>query len=149
MIYQGNNSDLSMAYNPFFLHRPSDYSALLAQQQQYLSNIALQGPGYAASLLPKLQQAMGRSPLTPADLLHPLHQRQIRNMDPPESEIHDDPKVELEGKDLWDQFHKIGTEMVITKSGRYVPVVFILEIFFTNFYYLILLSVRYFIISTH
>lgn len=138
-----------MAYNPFFLHRPSDYSALLAQQQQYLSNIALQGPGYAASLLPKLQQAMGRSPLTPADLLHPLHQRQIRNMDPPESEIHDDPKVELEGKDLWDQFHKIGTEMVITKSGRYVPVVFILEIFFTNFYYLILLSVRYFIISTH
>lgn len=118
MIYQGNNSDLSMAYNPFFLHRPSDYSALLAQQQQYLSNIALQGPGYAASLLPKLQQAMGRSPLTPADLLHPLHQRQMRNMDPPESEIHDDPKVELEGKELWDQFHKIGTEMVITKSGR-------------------------------
>lgn len=109
-----------MAYNPFFLHRPADYSALLAQQQQYLSNIALQSPGYAASLLPKLQQVMGRSPLTPADLLHPFHQRQIRNMDPPESEIHDDPKVELEGKELWDQFHNIGTEMVITKSGRFV-----------------------------
>jgi hypothetical protein len=120
MIYQGNNSDISMAYNPFFLHRPADYSALLAQQQQYLSNIALQSPGYAASLLPKLQQVMGRSPLTPADLLHPFHQRQMRNMDPPESEIHDDPKVELEGKELWDQFHNIGTEMVITKSGRFV-----------------------------
>jgi hypothetical protein len=26
--------------------------------------------------------------------------------------IHDDPKVELEGKDLWDQFHQHGTEMV-------------------------------------
>ncbi|CAF1677711.1 unnamed protein product [Adineta ricciae] len=26
--------------------------------------------------------------------------------------VHDDPKVELEGKDLWDQFHQHGTEMV-------------------------------------
>ncbi|CAF4032083.1 unnamed protein product, partial [Rotaria sp. Silwood1] len=25
--------------------------------------------------------------------------------------IHDDPKVELESKDLWDQFHQHGTEM--------------------------------------
>ncbi|KAJ8403898.1 hypothetical protein AAFF_G00347660 [Aldrovandia affinis] len=36
----------------------------------------------------------------------------------PEEEGEDDPKVTLEAKDLWDQFHKIGTEMVITKSGR-------------------------------
>ena len=26
--------------------------------------------------------------------------------------IHDDPKAELESKDLWDQFHQHGTEMV-------------------------------------
>lgn len=32
----------------------------------------------------------------------------------------DDPKVTLEGKDLWEKFHKLGTEMVITKSGRWV-----------------------------
>lgn len=114
MIFQGNNSDnLSMAYNPFFLHRPSDYGSLLAQQQ-YLSNIALQSPGYAASLLPKL----GRGPLG-GDILHSLSSRHLRGMDTPESEVHDDPKVELDSKDLWDQFHKIGTEMVITKSGRY------------------------------
>ncbi|KAK3099509.1 hypothetical protein FSP39_005522 [Pinctada imbricata] len=107
-----------MSYNPFFLHRPSDYSSLLAQQQ-YLSNIALQSPGYAASIFPKLQQAgMGRSPLSPGDLLHPLHSRHIRGMEPPEQDVHDDPKVDLEGKDLWDMFHKCGTEMVITKSGR-------------------------------
>ncbi|XP_061162216.1 T-box transcription factor TBX2-B-like [Saccostrea echinata] len=113
MIFQGNNTDnLPMAYNPFFLHRPSDYSSLLAQQQ-YLSNIALQSPGYAASLLPKL----GRSPLG-GDMLHSLGSRHLRGMEPPETEVHDDPKVELEGKELWDQFHKIGTEMVITKSGR-------------------------------
>ncbi|XP_051967727.1 T-box transcription factor TBX3 [Xyrauchen texanus] len=29
-----------------------------------------------------------------------------------------DPVVHLEGKELWGQFHKSGTEMVITKSGR-------------------------------
>ena len=32
----------------------------------------------------------------------------------------DDPKAELDNKDLWDQFHHIGTEMVITKTGRLV-----------------------------
>lgn len=30
----------------------------------------------------------------------------------------DEPKVYLESSDLWRQFHKHGTEMVITKSGR-------------------------------
>ncbi|XP_051974334.1 T-box transcription factor TBX3-like [Xyrauchen texanus] len=30
----------------------------------------------------------------------------------------DDTAVHLEGKELWGQFHKSGTEMVITKSGR-------------------------------
>ena len=34
--------------------------------------------------------------------------------------VTDDPKVTLESKDLWSQFHMYGTEMVITKSGRYV-----------------------------
>ena len=40
---------------------------------------------------------------------------------PPEgqdADVKDDPKAELEGCDLWKKFHSIGTEMVITKSGR-------------------------------
>ena len=32
--------------------------------------------------------------------------------------VTDDPKVTLEAKELWTQFHSFGTEMVITKSGR-------------------------------
>ena len=28
-------------------------------------------------------------------------------------------KIELEDKELWDQFFKYGSEMVISKSGRY------------------------------
>ena len=35
-----------------------------------------------------------------------------------EDNVQDDPKVTLEHKELWAQFHKHGTEMVITKSGR-------------------------------
>lgn len=30
----------------------------------------------------------------------------------------DEPKVHLEASDLWREFHRCGTEMVITKSGR-------------------------------
>ncbi|XP_020344181.1 T-box transcription factor TBX3-like [Oncorhynchus kisutch] len=35
-----------------------------------------------------------------------------------EDATEDDPKVNLEARELWTQFHKFGTEMVITKSGR-------------------------------
>lgn len=38
-----------------------------------------------------------------------------------EDGVQDDPKVTLESKELWMQFHQLGTEMVITKSGRWVP----------------------------
>ncbi len=113
----------SMAYNPFLLHRPSDYSmsSILAAQPQYIPGLhpGFGAHGVPASILPKLQQTVARSPLTPADVLVPQHlPRPLRSMEPPESEVQDDPKVELESKDLWEQFHGFGTEMVITKSGR-------------------------------
>lgn len=34
------------------------------------------------------------------------------------TDVDDDPVVHIEAKDLWEKFHKCGTEMVITKSGR-------------------------------
>lgn len=34
--------------------------------------------------------------------------------------IKDDPQVELEDKELWDQFNDCVNEMIITKSGRWV-----------------------------
>lgn len=38
---------------------------------------------------------------------------------PPEDDgVQDDPKVELDERDLWQKFSQCGTEMVITKSGR-------------------------------
>jgi hypothetical protein len=108
----------NMAFNPFLLHRPSDYSvhSLLAHPH-YLPSV-LPPHGLPSSILPKLQHTMARCPLTPADLLTQHIPRPLRSIDPAENEVHDDPKVELDGKDLWEQFHKYGTEMVITKSGR-------------------------------
>ena len=37
-----------------------------------------------------------------------------------QSHVKTDPniKVTLENQDLWREFHKIGTEMIITKMGR-------------------------------
>ena len=40
--------------------------------------------------------------------------------------VNPDPniKVNLENDDLWKSFHKIGTEMIITKMGRYAKLTF-------------------------
>ncbi len=124
----------AMAYNPFLLHRHTDYSmsSILAAQPQYAGlpglhpgfaaaahAAAAAGAGVPASILPKLQQTVARSPLTPADVLMSQHiPRPLRSLEPPDSEVQDDPKVELESKELWEKFHSFGTEMVITKSGR-------------------------------
>ncbi|XP_055692362.1 optomotor-blind protein isoform X2 [Lutzomyia longipalpis] len=55
-----------------------------------------------------------------ASVAHQLHpaMRPLRTIQPDDDGVVDDPKVTLEGKDLWEKFHKLGTEMVITKSGR-------------------------------
>lgn len=49
---------------------------------------------------------------------HPGLMRPLQPLQPEDDGVVDDPKVTLEGKDLWEKFHKLGTEMVITKSGR-------------------------------
>ncbi|XP_064612737.1 T-box transcription factor TBX2-A-like isoform X2 [Liolophura sinensis] len=72
-------------------------------------------------LLPKFTVGPGRSPPFMGDMLAAYHHQlqQIgAGMDNNDADVRDDPKVELEGKDLWGNFHERGTEMVITKSGR-------------------------------
>ncbi|KDQ71826.1 Optomotor-blind protein [Zootermopsis nevadensis] len=48
---------------------------------------------------------------------HPFLLQRPTDFSPEDDGVVDDPKVTLEGKDLWEKFHKLGTEMVITKSG--------------------------------
>lgn len=125
MIYEHSGREAAVSdmqsYNPFLMHRPSDYSmhSILASQPTYPTL----HPGLPASMVPKLHQNLsGRTPLTAADIFLPqrLSPRPLRTVEPPESEAADDPKVELESRDLWERFHNFGTEMVITKSGRWV-----------------------------
>ena len=90
---------------------------------------------YPGSLLPKLpphhphaHHPLGTPYTTAEDVVlasvaaHQLHpaMRPLRALQPEDDGVVDDPKVTLEGKDLWEKFHKLGTEMVITKSGRFV-----------------------------
>ena len=44
----------------------------------------------------------------------------VVNIDADDADVQDDPVVELESKELWEKFHAMDTEMVITKSGRFV-----------------------------
>ncbi|XP_025091991.1 T-box transcription factor TBX2-B-like isoform X1 [Pomacea canaliculata] len=113
--------DPRMAFTPFLFPRGPDYPAMstLLAPSPFVSSLGLQPPGLAP-MLPKLSGGLGRGPLTAADLLghHSDHFRPLRALEPPEPEVQDDPKVDLESKDLWEKFHRLGTEMVITKSGR-------------------------------
>jgi len=40
---------------------------------------------------------------------------------PPQPTLPGDVEAKLENNELWQQFHSIGTEMIITKCGRLVP----------------------------
>ncbi|KAK4878688.1 hypothetical protein RN001_011194 [Aquatica leii] len=88
---------------------------------------------YPGTLIPKISHPHPHHPLsghpytTAEDVVlaavaahnhHPAMVRPLRAIQPEEDGVIDDPKVTLEGKDLWEKFHKLGTEMVITKSGR-------------------------------
>ncbi|KAL8562100.1 hypothetical protein ACOMHN_031871 [Nucella lapillus] len=80
-----------------------------------------------ASLL-KLQHSLGAGGLFPRELLaqHDPYNPLLRMGLPPappvdsgvDPDVKDDPGADLEGHELWNSFHKLGTEMVITKSGR-------------------------------
>ncbi|XP_059264487.1 T-box transcription factor TBX3 isoform X1 [Mustela nigripes] len=117
----------SMAYHPFLPHRAPDFamSAVLGHQPPFFPALTLPPNGAAALSLPGalakpiMDQLVGAAETgLPFSSLGPqAHLRPLKTMEP-EEEVEDDPKVHLEAKELWDQFHKRGTEMVITKSGR-------------------------------
>lgn len=107
-----------MAYNPFLLSRPNEFnlSSLLPPSAQ--PPYSMPGFGFGGGAHLGQNPFLPRFPgLGPDDL---FGQHGVTPVGPPEPDdgVTDDPKVELEGKDLWDQFHQFGTEMVITKSGR-------------------------------
>ncbi|XP_036976743.1 T-box transcription factor TBX2b-like [Acanthopagrus latus] len=107
----------AMAYQPFQAHRPAalPLSAFFA---------AAQPPFFPGLTLPDLsslsEPLSGRSDAgLHAALGRPQHHppRSSKSLQPEEGPA-DEPKVTLDSQNLWSEFHKRGTEMVITKSGR-------------------------------
>ncbi|KAG8190800.1 hypothetical protein JTE90_005836 [Oedothorax gibbosus] len=125
MRFESGDFGPGMAYHPFLLpsspsgrhHHPDFSMSSILTQPHYLS-AALSGFCYppvppAAVFPPKPPHH-----LTAEDVLGAPHLRPLRQLEPEDDGVQDDPKVTLESKDLWDKFHALGTEMVITKSGR-------------------------------
>ncbi|XP_062999926.1 T-box transcription factor TBX3 [Elgaria multicarinata webbii] len=123
-------SGTGMAYHPFLPHRAPDFamSAVLGgHQPPFFPALALPHNGAAALSLPGalakpiMDQLVGAAdsgiPFSSLGHQAAAHLRPLKTLEP-EEEVEDDPKVHLEAKELWEQFHKRGTEMVITKSGR-------------------------------
>ncbi|XP_075931565.1 T-box transcription factor TBX2b [Anarhichas minor] len=111
----------AMAYHPFHAHRPTDFpmSAFLAAAQPSFFPALSLPPGALTKPISDHGLAGAAEVVLHPALSHhqAVHLRSMKSLEP-EEEVDDDPKVTLEAKDLWDQFHKVGTEMVITKSGR-------------------------------
>lgn len=105
------SSSPGMAFSPQFLPRPADLLAAgfpgLGPTNSFSTHY---GGGGFPGLFPRLPFGGGH-----AGGLFPPRPPMV----PPEDDgVQDDPKVTLEHKELWEQFHKYGTEMVITKTGR-------------------------------
>ncbi|XP_029572414.1 T-box transcription factor TBX3 isoform X3 [Salmo trutta] len=116
-----------MAFQPFLPNTASDFTldAMLARQPPFFPAIALTSHG--SLHLPVAQRHPMLDPVNAETILRKasLEQHnatQSAKLSPPKTleteATEDDPKVHLETRHLWTQFHKFGTEMVITKSGR-------------------------------
>ena len=79
---------------------------LVVQQQQLATQLAMLSSQQTQNLQQQSQQQINAAVNAAAQA------------DPNDNGEPDSPKVELENQDLWEQFHNIGTEMVITKTGR-------------------------------
>ena len=114
----------AMAYAPILPPRLNDFSVNSLLTPPHFFPSVFRGPaglGATPSFLPKLGDP--HNPYSSPDFLaahlhhrHPL-QPPLPGIESSEGDT-DDPQVTLESKDLWEQFHDKGTEMVITKSGR-------------------------------
>nr|XP_042713828.1 T-box transcription factor TBX2 isoform X2 [Chrysemys picta bellii] len=113
----------AMAYHPFHAPRPADFpmsAFLAAAQPSFFPALALPPAALAKPIPDPTLAGAAEAGLHVSALGHhhqAAHLRSLKSLEP-EEEVEDDPKVTLEAKELWDQFHKLGTEMVITKSGR-------------------------------
>merc|ERR1719277_2474537 len=101
----------NMAFSPPFLPRPEFGLGGLLAPSSASCNLPFPGLGPTNSFNPAYGYP-GLFPRLPFGAFPP------RPPPPEDDNVQDDPKVTLEAKELWEQFNKFGTEMVITKTGR-------------------------------
>uniref|UniRef100_UPI00358E083C T-box transcription factor TBX3-like isoform X2 n=1 Tax=Myxine glutinosa TaxID=7769 RepID=UPI00358E083C len=101
-----------MAFRPFPSRRPSDLPGLCSWPPIF-PGLGGHGSGLTSAVgKPRPPESPGHPEVLP--LLFPAGPARSSKG----SHGEDEPRVSLEGRDLWEQFHLLGTEMVITKSGR-------------------------------
>ena len=123
-------SDYASSHAALSSMNPAAAAAALVSQSHpsFFSSLHLNPHAMSSALLKGLGRSMPMG-LSPGDFMgHPsdVYAAALRGMAPgmvgppeaQEADVDDAPKADLEGLDLWTQFHGIGTEMVITKSGR-------------------------------
>lgn len=93
-----------MDYYTFQIRRPGAYTLSSGGRPSLLPPLV---PGVA----PHLERPTGQAAADGGAALRG-HPRTEKVLD-------DEPTVTLDSQSLWSEFHKRGTEMVITKSGRY------------------------------
>ncbi|XP_013774378.1 T-box transcription factor TBX3-like isoform X2 [Limulus polyphemus] len=109
-----------MAFNPFLLPsiRQPDFGVCSLLSQPFHFSLPL-SQSYPSHFF-KLPLPLSVPPQF-ADKSSLEHGRQLQLMgsfNDHDDGVQDDPKVTLESKELWEQFHSLDTEMVITKLGR-------------------------------
>lgn len=93
-----------MDHYTFQMHRPGAYNLSVGGQPSLFPPLV---PGVTS----QLERLAGHAAADGGAALR-SHQRTEEVLD-------DEPIVTLDSQNLWSEFHKRGTEMVITKSGRY------------------------------
>ncbi|KRY78051.1 T-box transcription factor TBX2 [Trichinella pseudospiralis] len=124
------NSQATMSFNPFLIGRPDLAAAgflpptFVTPASSYLHSLSSLvptapqlGPSVHTNLLPRFGTGVSEELLNAAHGCNTLPST-AGSVDEQTDNLVDDPKVELESRELWDEFHVLGTEMVITKSGR-------------------------------
>ncbi|XP_054710081.1 T-box transcription factor TBX3-like [Uloborus diversus] len=128
MRFEPADLGAGMAFHPFLLGSrigaPDAFGpmgGLLAQPSPYLAALQNFSPAlcYPAPPPPGL---FPKPPHVAAEDVLGAHLRgggvQPPLREPEDDGVKDDPKVILESKELWDKFHSLSTEMIVTKSGR-------------------------------
>lgn len=130
MRFEPTDLGAGMAFHPFLLGARAPFSQSdfgvgpLMSQPHYLT-AALQtfNPALAACY-PPVGSPLFPKPIVAEDVMlgpHPSLRgppSALRALEPEDDGVKDDPKVILESKELWDKFHSLSTEMIVTKSGR-------------------------------